>query len=706
MEGSSSFLSTVSPSPSGSRLSSKSFSKLHPDFPSSELKRDWSQSSLATQGTSPSCPSKLSNAAQEAVVIEDLLYILMGIEGNYISFKSEPFPLSNLEGENSLELSHLVSVDIYSINPAFDASLIDLIKRVLPIATCYNVIDAFCFTYSGFKYGFVNHALCSAMKTLLKEYMLLILQLEQEFRKNTSFSLQSFWCHLLKSFPIMKQCAEQCIKIHIMTKHYISTVSSRAPSMMDMASLQHPEERTKLPSDSQFSINSLKFPGLETLSNGGSPWHYKGGGLLGILSQQYIASSGDPESKKLYTYLIRSATEPYLQLLRNWIHLGKLNDPYEEFMIIEKNISKTGLAEDFNDKYWEKRYRLRPSAIPPFLAPFVEKILLTGKYLNVYLECGQSVSQKDDTNNTTTQKDTAEAKTLVFSELCTLADGTGNYIAEIQSAYRLSNRLLLNYLMNQQQLLERLKSIKHFFLLDQSDFIDHFLDSAMDELRAPWHQVKLPKLQSLLDVAIQNPSSVSCKDPFKDDLKVGMDETSLFEQLLGILKVNSEASSEIDPNPTHPGTSSSGLTLKVYNGVQALVLWYHVSFPLSLVFSKRAVVKYQMIFRALMLNKFYLRQLNDTWIHQVHIPSSQHPPEHLRLILRLNSRFCQLRMKMISLIQALGSYLSYDVIEPNHQILEERVRNSQTVDDVLNYLHDFLATCMKETFMSNAKLLR
>lgn len=77
--------------------------------------------------------------------------------------------------------------------------------------------------------------------------------------------------------------------------------------------------------------------------------------------------------------------------------------------------------------------------------------------------------------------------------------------------------------------------MKHFFFLDQSDFLTNFLDLSAAELRKPAKSASLVKLQSLLDLAIRNPSSSSSNDPYKDDLKVTMQSQGLYEWLIKIV---------------------------------------------------------------------------------------------------------------------------------------------------------------------------
>lgn len=77
--------------------------------------------------------------------------------------------------------------------------------------------------------------------------------------------------------------------------------------------------------------------------------------------------------------------------------------------------------------------------------------------------------------------------------------------------------------------------MKHFFFVDQSDFLTNFLDLAASELRKPSKSASMVKLQSLLDLAVRNPASSSSNDAYKDDLKVSIQSTGLYEWLLKIV---------------------------------------------------------------------------------------------------------------------------------------------------------------------------
>lgn len=49
-----------------------------------------------------------------------------------------------------------------------DPSLADLVDRILPVSLYYMSADAFVQLHSQFEYGLVSHALCAAIRGLLK----------------------------------------------------------------------------------------------------------------------------------------------------------------------------------------------------------------------------------------------------------------------------------------------------------------------------------------------------------------------------------------------------------------------------------------------------------------------------------------------------------------------------------------------------------
>ena len=83
--------------------------------------------------------------------------------------------------------------------------------------------------------------------------------------------------------------------------------------------------------------------------------------------------------------------------------------------------------------------------------------------------------------------------------------------------------------MDESKLVDRLKSMKHYFFMDRGDWFSHFVDGAEDVLEQKVNKVKIEKLESLLELAIRTASTNS--DPYKDDVECELSQHVISEQL-------------------------------------------------------------------------------------------------------------------------------------------------------------------------------
>src|ERR1700712_532470 len=136
--------------------------------------------SSAPQNLQPQPLNQLSPEDQEKAIIEDLLFVFMGFEGQYIRYAESYDPLE--------EKDKLVGPS-FKIHSGLDPSLRDLTTSMLKMATHYIAVDAFIEVQSRDEYGAVNHALCAAVRKLLQEYLILMAQLEHQMLTNPNFTL-------------------------------------------------------------------------------------------------------------------------------------------------------------------------------------------------------------------------------------------------------------------------------------------------------------------------------------------------------------------------------------------------------------------------------------------------------------------------------------------------------------------------------------
>lgn len=84
----------------------------------------------------------------------------------------------------------------------------------------------------------------------------------------------------------------------------------------------------------------------------------KGGNLINMI-YSFLQHTSDLELQKVYLSLTERTFIPYIEILRNWVCTGYLDDCYEEFMIVSNPLfTKENIGEYYNELYWEKKFSL------------------------------------------------------------------------------------------------------------------------------------------------------------------------------------------------------------------------------------------------------------------------------------------------------------------------------------------------------------
>ena len=406
--------------------------------------------------------------AQQQAIIDDLLYLMQGSSGRYITACELPE-----DGKRS-----------FTVDKTLDISLQTLVLRMLPLCVHYSMVARFVETHAKFVHGMINQALSASMRGLLREYLLIVVQLEHQFNVG-ELTLQKMWYYI-----------QPCMR----TMEVLARVAT--------------------------TINKAR--------------HCRGGRTLTLLNSMTSGMMGDPKSQEVVLHLTKSSAAPFFDMLSLWLQRGEVNDPYDEFMIFEnQEITIGSLHEEYNDYFWERRYMVSQENTPVFLEPLAEKILHTGKFLNVVRNCGKQLKVPEESPN------------LVY----TLKDKY--YLELIQKAYSHSSKQLLQLMMKEYDLLQFLRSIKHYFLLDQGDLFVHFMDMAYDELQKPIGLILISRLESLMELALR--TSVSDSDPYKDNLRVILEPYNLKMFLRHVISVRPEQPEEgvSPPLVSRPASSTA-----------------------------------------------------------------------------------------------------------------------------------------------------
>lgn len=594
----------------------------------------------------------------------------MGYEGQYIRYA---------KGYNPSEERDRLSGPTFRILPGLDPSLQDLTRSMLKMATYYSALEAFVDVQSRDEFGVVNHALCASIRRFLHDYLVMIAQLETQFLTSDTFT------------------------VHVLNIHTIST----SQMMLQLYSLAHEllkknamlDDESEEEEDSADDYENI----LETLRDGGElvPGNMtgkkicKGGVVLGLITKRLETMSGDPAARALLTSLLRDASKPYMVMLNEWLHHGGIHDPHAEFLVKEqKSIRRERLEQDYTDEYWERRYTLRDHDIPPQLEGVKDKVLLAGKYLNVVRECGGVDVSK------------------VVKDVPSSFDDS-RFLENVNSAYAHANESLMRLLLTTHALPARLRSLKHYFFLDPSDYFSYFLELGFSELKKPVQSVNTGKLQSLLDLVLRQPGTITSLDPFKEDVKVEMNEIPLTKSLQRVVNITGiEQGESLQPLANQPMENDKNAI-----GFTSLQLDYCVPFPVSLVISRKTVWRYQALFRYLLSLRYLESQLSTTWQTQTRGISWGHKGANRRLEI-WKRRVWTLRARMLVFVQQLLYFCTAEVIEPNWTKFMSRLKEKEgtpgtsssgymrTVDELMQDHVDFLDTCLKECMLTNSKLLR
>eukprot|EP00850_Spirogloea_muscicola_P003765 SM000015S01265 [mRNA] locus=s15:940879:947096:+ [translate_table: standard] len=401
---------------------------------------------------------------------------------------------------------------------------------------------------------------------------------------------------------------------------------------------------------------------------------------------QVMLLGGDKSARDLLQGLLFASSMPYFHSLQRWVCEGVIDDPEGEFLIEEDQaIGKDVSEEETSAQYWRGRYKLK-SEMPVFLASSAELILTTGKYLNALQECGEPVKAPS-------------SEGLVMGR----SDWERVYLEQLHVAHATASQALVDVIVKKGDLIGRLRTVKHFFLLDQSDFLNHFMDTAKEELLKRPKLIHLTTLQALLELAVKSSSLAS--DPYHEDVTCSMDTVSLVNQL------HTQDQTSTSPSPLD--SSSVDLPLRqvssprtswatvagAITGIDTVTLDIKTSWPTSLILSKEALTKYQYLFRFLFLCKHAERQLGDTW----HAHQGTRVLEIKDTALAQSYLLCQ---QMLHFIRNLQQYCTYEVLEPRWYTMVVKIAESKSVDEVMDHHNEFLNGCLAQCLLQHPKLFR
>ncbi|OQV12204.1 Gamma-tubulin complex component 2 [Hypsibius exemplaris] len=517
--------------------------------------------------------------------------------------------LAVLQGQSKdyiyvLPLDNPMGTCTFGLDDSLDAAVKHYVLELLPIASLYSKIARFIDGGDENSCGMVMHAFLFGLRQFLREYKRFLTDREDASRTG-QLTIQQLYHHILPLFD--------------------------------------------------------SFQSLDAVIDVSVADSVRGGALLSLLQDRIVRFARTKEVEQLLLELTKAAAKPFLHMLSQWMHEGTFEDPYGEFMIATpKQRRPNETARRMHDaSYWERRYKLVPEMVPSFLLPFTDKILRSGKYLNIIHQCGHSIRDQ-------------EAPVLQFNL------NSRYYEAEVERAFLHASGRLLHLMLDSENLMPKLRTFKHFFLLDRDDFLPDFFVYAADDLRLPVSAVDKGKLLELFDDAVK--TSVLNGNPYKGM----MTPTVRGSDLLLLIH-----------NTSEPGSSSSNSDRRKESVVlNCFTMDCQIKFPLCLIINDQAK-QYQILFQHLFRLKVVEWNLTQLWTSCVNSTNAAYTI--------LCSSFIH---QMLEFIKSLQHYFSGEVIEPYWAQMMVKIRAAKTFDEVFEEHNEFITSCSKDCMLTSPDILR
>ncbi|KAI5958885.1 alp4 [Candida theae] len=585
---------------------------------------------------------------QQALIIKDILFTLLGLEGHYIQY-SKTYNRSSIN-------SRVFGPD-FKIARNLDISLKTVTKRIIRIGKYYSGLTSFTQIYNDAAHGKLVQAFCHATATFFKQYIKILIDLEHEFHHNSKFN------------------------INTLDQILYQDVANKMSHMYSIAIAIHElnEERQNLPREELIDTRHR----LETDMYTEKMRVCKGGLVLTIIRDRISAFKGDAISYQFLTALYDEVSVEYLSMLNKWLTEGRIEDPFDEFMIRVAKIPKKlqSVFQKNSDFYWNELYSIKEDGLlEQFRDTKIQnKIISTGKYLTMFKTC-------------TGLHD--------FQYLRETLEGVNSLNApdlnlKIDLFATRANKMLLKVFFEGYKFPNLVETFQTIFLLEDSSRIDSFMDSAFQDLKRNKFKISTSKVSrqyneqfgSLLNTDCSTSSSklaernqrftITVENFFKatEELisRKGSDTSNYdFKKMLQEHNSSEEVRNEVGKG--HRSGTNDRVDDATFLSVDVTV---PLSFPLNFVLNRQTSYQYETLFKFLFMLKFVTKQVESNW-HDINTSTiwteKTFPPKVQKWILRCR----MLHSRILAFVTHLQSYVMYDVVESNYEevckLLDEYAR--------------------------------
>ena len=482
----------------------------------------------------------------------------------------------------------------YSLNCILRDSTQSFVDKIIPTCDNFNKIQNYAENHYDFRYGKVVHTVCNSMRRYLLKYIQQVSEVESLPRKSLSIVCIS----LSKQSDVIKVISE-----------IVDTVSN----------LRGPKICTEI---------------------------YR------VLSSK----RGLPHIREPLTEIFNCSVKPILEYCEKWVFSGKIDDPFNEFFIVDKQLSPDKMHA--YKTYWEDRFICNDENAPKFIpSAIMELIIATGKVQAVIVDIGKTP--------------------LPMTEPLTVA--SIQYEDQLKETYKKASALLIHEMFNTYHLLDVFDMIWNVLLFHRSDLFTNFMRIAAGKMKKSRDDVSQQDLEELLSIAYK---------PFKY-LSPSLTINRIYIDVLQLHAVTAEGT-----KPVKKFKISGDNTLWDFFAIRP-----SVAFPISIIIDEECRIKYEIMFRWLLVWKRLEKNYKTIWETGNRIMKSRNLRKSKTM-----QRISVVRFSVQTFISLFLNYLSTSVIHPSFSKFREKIVKATTIEE-MNALHKELHEMLeKGAFLFNKNI--
>lgn len=542
--------------------------------------------------------NKISPKERETQIVQDLMYVLVGNEGIYITFEDRDY----LD-----DIFYCLKGPQFKIHQHVDVNFRDIVNQLSNLGTKVYSLKQFLSFFNIYSYGKVMGRFCDFIRNFLKRYHTLIYQNNQLFQKHRQLSVVSLYQQLCDVLMESEGCsAFQCIsQLYEITQTIIEESKQRfqKSNLMDM---KFRNLMNSLKEDMNSSILD------DIIIDSQNSKQVKGGALLNIVSDAIQKAKGNLNAYKFIKKLYEHISLDYVIMLNTWLASGKLSDPYDEFVISEDRSN----AITYDSYYWTNKFAIKREMLLRQLssAKIQRMLYFTGKYLRYIQECKTETSEINGTYNSITS--------LLDNNLELL----------ISSAYERANFLFIQMLCGTYKFHGFINLMNQYFLMSDGGKFDMFLNISNHELKRSFSSASVYDIIKAYERIYSKETATTTVDYFSTITSVKFENRSFLEELLEIIKtkatdandimkaidmgsLNNILKENIEKN-TSPDTSQ--ISIKENQrcnklAISKLNVDIQIPFPINQIITESHKLEYQILFRHIAMIKFIEKRLEKSW---------------------------------------------------------------------------------------------